>query len=113
MAGVAIVTAGYAAHNTRGVRDKWWVNIQSDAGTQAKPIAEWVARSTRPDDVVATDHDLIVYLYAGRRAVPTAKFTALGHITPLTPAPQRRRLGRKVPAAHTFSVLPGTDFWLA
>jgi hypothetical protein len=35
---------------------------------------------------VISDHDLIVYLYTGRRAVPTATFTARGHITPLTPA---------------------------
>jgi hypothetical protein len=83
---VAIVVVGYAAYNLRGVREKWWANIQSDAGTRARPIAEWVARSTNPNDVLITDHDLIVYLYTGRRAVPTATFTALGHITPLTPA---------------------------
>ena len=84
--GVVAVTCGYGAYNVRGVREKWWVNLQSDAGTRAKPIAEWVARSTRPEDVVITDHDLIVYLYTGRRAVPTATFTARGHITPLTAA---------------------------
>jgi hypothetical protein len=86
IAAVAVVVAGYGAYNVRGVREKWWVNIQRDAGSQAKPIAEWVARSTRPEDVVVSDHDLIVYLYTGRRAVPTATFTALGHITPLTSA---------------------------
>jgi hypothetical protein len=85
LAAVLIVAAGYATYNARGVRQKWWVNIQSDAGTRARPIAEWVARATRPEDVVISDHDLIVYLYTGRRAVPTATFTALGRITPLTP----------------------------
>jgi hypothetical protein len=85
-ASILLVAGGYGVHNYRGVRDKWWLNIQSDAATRAKPIAEWVARSTTPDDVLITDHDLIVYLYTGRRAVPTATFTALGHITPLTPA---------------------------
>jgi hypothetical protein len=84
-AAMLLVIGGYGAYNLRGVRQKWWVNIQSDAGTRAKPIAEWVARSTTPNDVLITDHDLIVYLYTGRRAVPTATFTALGHITPLTP----------------------------
>jgi len=82
---IAIIACGYGAYNVRGVRGQWWVNIQSDAGTRAKPIAEWVARATTPDDVVITDHDLIVYLYTGRRAVPTATFTARGRITPLTP----------------------------
>ncbi len=86
LAASLVVAAGYATYNVRGVRAQWWVNIQSDAGTRAKPIAEWVARSTRPEDVVISDHDLIVYLYTGRRAVPTATFTALGRITPLTPA---------------------------
>jgi hypothetical protein len=81
-----LVVGGYGTYNQRGVRQSWWVNIQSDAGTRAKPIAEWVARSTTPNDVLITDHDLIVYLYTGRRAVPTATFTALGHITPLTPS---------------------------
>jgi hypothetical protein len=85
-AAMLLVVGGYGAYNLRGVRQKWWVNIQSDAGTRAKPIAEWVARSTTPNDVLITDHDLIVYLYTGRRAVPTATFTALGHITPLTAA---------------------------
>jgi hypothetical protein len=86
LAAAALVAAGYSAYNLRGVRERWWVNIQSDAGTRAKPIAEWVARATRPDEVVISDHDLIVYLYTGRRAVPTATFTALGRITPLTAA---------------------------
>jgi len=86
LAATALVVAGYSTYNVRGVRERWWVNIQSDAGTRAKPIAEWVARATRPDEVVISDHDLIVYLYTGRRAVPTATFTALGRITPLTAA---------------------------
>ena len=86
LAAALTVIAGYATYNARGVRHKWWVNIQSDAGTRAKPIAEWVARATRPDDVLVTDQDLIVYLYTGRRGVPTATFTALGRITPLTRA---------------------------
>jgi hypothetical protein len=83
---LAVVACGYAAYNVRGVREKWWANIQSDAAVRAKPIAEWVVRATNPNDVLITDHDLIVYLYTGRRAVPTATFTARGHITPLTAA---------------------------
>jgi hypothetical protein len=86
IAATVSVAVGYGDYNLRGARQKWWVNLQSDAGSRAKPIAEWVARATRPTDVVISDHDLIVYLYTGRRAVPTATFTALGRITPLTPA---------------------------
>ena len=80
---VALVAVGYTSYNVRGVRDKWWLTLQSSMAGPAKPIAEWVSRSTQPHDVVITDHDLIVYLYTGRRAIPTATFTALGHITPI------------------------------
>ena len=83
-AAITLVAGGYGWYNVRGVRDKWWVNIQSDAGTRAKPIAEWVARATRPDDILITDDDLIVYLYTGRRAIPTGTFVALSHIAPLS-----------------------------
>jgi hypothetical protein len=86
LAATLVVAVGYATYNARGARQKWWANLQGDAAVSAKPIAEWVARSTKPEDVVITDHDLIVYLYTGRRAVPTATFTALGRITPLTAA---------------------------
>jgi hypothetical protein len=86
LAGAAMLMLGYGADNVRGVRERWWANIQSDIGSRAKPIAQWVVRATRPEDVVITDHDLIVYLYTGRRAVPTATFTALSRIHPLTPA---------------------------
>jgi len=86
LASVLLIVGGYGWYNVRGVREKWWLNIQSTMAGPAKPIAEWVMQSTRPEDVVITDHDLIVYLYTGRRGVPTATFTALGHITPLTPA---------------------------
>ncbi|MBW8839170.1 MAG: glycosyltransferase family 39 protein [Gemmatimonadetes bacterium] len=86
LAATLVVAVGYTTYNARGARQKWWANLQSDAAVSAKPIAEWVARSTKPDDVVISDHDLIVYLYTGRRAVPTATFTARGRITPLTAA---------------------------
>jgi 4-amino-4-deoxy-L-arabinose transferase-like glycosyltransferase len=86
LACVSLIVMGYGAYNLRGVREKWWLNIQSSMAGPAKPIAEWVLRSTQPHDVVITDHDLIVYLYTGRRGVPTATFTALGHITPLDAA---------------------------
>jgi hypothetical protein len=48
--------------------------VQRDVGRRAKPIAEWVSASTDPSDVLMTDDDLIVYLYAGRRRMPTSTF---------------------------------------
>lgn len=85
-AATAVVVAGYVTYNVRGFRGRWWSSMQRDISVQAKPIADWVGGGTRPDDVLVTDHDLIVYLYTGRRAVPTVSFTARSRVRPLSTA---------------------------
>jgi hypothetical protein len=84
LAVVAYLLAGYAVYNYRGYRDRWWASVQRDAGRRAKPIAEWVARHTAMTDVLATEDDLIVYLYTGRQALPTTTFLAHERVRPLT-----------------------------
>jgi hypothetical protein len=78
------VLAGHAWYNVRGYRQQRWALVQRDAGTKARPFVEWVARYTRIDDVVSTEHDLIVYLYTGRRGVPVSAFVARERVHPLT-----------------------------
>jgi hypothetical protein len=68
--------SGHLWYNVRGYTHAWWASIPRDAGQRAKPIVEWVAQYTQPDDVLSTEDDLMVYLYAGRKSVPTATFTA-------------------------------------
>lgn len=80
------MTGGYLWYNGTGYSRKWWAAVQRSAGERARPTAEWVARYTSPNDVLATEDDLIVYLYTGRRAVPTSTFTARERIHPLTDA---------------------------
>jgi hypothetical protein len=65
---------GFATYNARGYRNQWWASVQRDAGRRARPIVGWVAESTAPGDVLMTDDDLIVYLYTGRRGMPTSTF---------------------------------------
>lgn len=84
LAAACALLAGFAVYNVRGFRGQWWASIQRDAGQRAKPIAEWIARNTRPTDVLATEDDLIVYLYTGRQAVPTSTFLASERVRPLT-----------------------------
>ncbi len=78
--------SGHLWYNARGYTNEWWASIPRDAGQRAKPIVEWVAQYTRPDDVLSTEDDLMVYLYAGRKAVPTATFTAQERLTMATDA---------------------------
>jgi hypothetical protein len=79
--GCVALLFGFMAYNLRGVRQRWWESIQRTIADQAKPMAEWTRRYTRPDDVVATDHDALLYLYTGRRAVPYLSFTPESYLT--------------------------------
>lgn len=82
----AAVIVGFGTYNARGYRNRWWASVQRDAGQRAKPIVEWVSANTRPTDVLMTDDDLIVFLYAGRRGVPTSTFLPKDRIRPPTDA---------------------------
>jgi hypothetical protein len=79
------VAAGYAVYNGQGFHRSWWVPVQQAGGERLKPIVEWVAHNTAMTDVIATDHDPAVYLYTGRRAVPTSTWIVRERIFPLTP----------------------------
>ncbi len=82
----AALVLGFATYNARGYRNQWWASVQRDAGRRAKPIAEWVAASTRPGDVLMTDDDLLVYLYTGRQGMPTSTFLPKERVQPATDA---------------------------
>jgi hypothetical protein len=81
----AALGAGFLAYNARGYQNSWWVPVQQKGGERLKPIVEWVAHNTAMDDVIATDHDPAVYLYTGRRAMPTSTWLVRERIHPLTP----------------------------
>lgn len=83
---VAAFVAGSATYNAIGYSRKWWVTAQRDAGKRAKPIVEWAARYTDSTTVLATEDDLIVYLYANRKAVPTSTFLPSQRVRALTDA---------------------------
>ncbi|HSA57076.1 MAG TPA: glycosyltransferase family 39 protein [Gemmatimonadaceae bacterium] len=85
LAPLAYLVAGHAAYNWVQYRDETWIVLQRRAGESAKPLVEWVARYTQPDDLLSTEHDATVYLYTGRRGVPTSTFLARQRVSPFTP----------------------------
>ena len=76
----ACLLVGYLTFNYQSIAEKWWAQVQGSVAMRAKPMAEWVNANTRQDAVLATDDDLLVYLYTGRRTVPNAAFTAQEHV---------------------------------
>lgn len=104
------MAAGYAQYNVLGYSRKSWTAAQRDAGQRAKPIAEWVARNTAPTDVLSTEDDLIVYLYTGRRAVPTSAFTALERSRRLSDAEDARNVKEIFDIYHpAFFIIGGAQ----
>jgi hypothetical protein len=53
---------------------------------RARPLAEWVNGHTPDSAVVATDDDVLIHLYTGRRAIPNGAFTPQEHLVEQTPA---------------------------
>jgi hypothetical protein len=107
---VALLLAGYAKFNAQSVAEHWWTQVQGSVGMRAKPMAEWVRANTRPDAVLATDDDLLIYLYTGRRTLPNGAFTAQEHLTPQTPDFAVSTLRRILGTYDVDYVLAGTEF---
>ena len=79
-----ILIGGHVAFNVRGYAEKSWEDPQRRAGLSARPLVEWVAGNTRPDDVLSSEHDVVVFLYTGRRGVPTSTFLPSQRVRPFT-----------------------------
>lgn len=81
-AGIALV--GHVRYTGRGYLARWWESIPRHGATQAAPLVRWVTGMTAPGSILASDHEVLVYLYTGRQAVPTGTFTAQMHVRPST-----------------------------
>lgn len=69
-AAAGIVVLNYVRFQGVGYAARGWERPQRLAADALLPLADWVARETAPDDVVASDGEPLIYLYTGRRAVP-------------------------------------------
>jgi hypothetical protein len=75
LAASVMLVGGFGWYNGNGVRQQWRDSVPRSIATRATPVVEWVRRSTRPTDIIATEDDPLVFLYTGRRAVPVGTFT--------------------------------------
>ena len=101
--------AGFLSYNARGYRQQWWASIQSQTGGRSRAVVEWVKRYTSENDVIATEHDLIVHLYTGRRATPVSSFLAVHRVRPLTDAEDLQALQGIITTYHPRYVIVMTN----
>ena len=60
--------------------------VQQSVADRARPLAEWVAANTDSTAVLATDDDVLMHLYTGRKAIPNSAFTPQEHLVEQSPA---------------------------
>ena len=75
LACAAWVAVGYAAYEVRAVKGRWWSAIPRNAAPHIAFAVEWAQARTAPGDIIATEDEGPVYLYAGRRTVPVRALT--------------------------------------
>ncbi|MGQ0643379.1 MAG: hypothetical protein ACT4P6_21750 [Gemmatimonadaceae bacterium] len=74
----------YVGPQVLGTSRPWVWGIQGIMTDRSRPIVQWVNSYTRPNDIVATEDDVMVYLYTGRITVPVGAFTPREHVDPQT-----------------------------
>lgn len=80
---------GAAAHLTFGLQHDWSHGLARARAQASLPIVFFVQEHTRPDAVVASDEEAMVYLYTGRRGVPNTRFTPDEYLSPRGEAQRR------------------------
>jgi hypothetical protein len=104
--GLAIL---YAGPQFAGTPRLWIVDVQTAVSERSRAIVAWVADSTHPSDVIATEDDALVHLYTGRRAIPAGAFTPQEYVTSQTPAFAAATLAQLVDRYDVRWVLPSTQ----
>jgi hypothetical protein len=83
--GLAWVAWGYAAYELRAVRGSWWSSIARANTQRMAPLVGWTMSNTAPGEVVATEYEGAVYLYADRQALPIVALTPRQYLHEYTP----------------------------
>jgi hypothetical protein len=47
--------------------------VQTVVADRARPLAEWIVANTPENAVIATDDDVLLYLYTGRHTILTGR----------------------------------------
>ncbi len=112
-AGVALASLlviGYARYNYLGTKRGWWTQLQAIVADRAKPLAEWIVSNTPEDAVIATDDDVLLHLYTGRRTIPNGTFTPQEHMRAQTPAFATEMLRSILQTYDVDYVLASSDY---
>lgn len=78
---VFFVVAGTVRYSVTGYLRGWHTAIQRSGAEAASPVVRWAAANGAESDLLASDDELMVYLYAGRHAIPVALTSSDEHVS--------------------------------
>jgi hypothetical protein len=105
----ALVAFGMIRTEARAYATRGWSAPALQAGAQITPLVVWVGRHTEPTDVVLAEGEQVISLFTGRRAAPTAPFTAAEYVAPRAvdrSADELRRMLGVIPARYVLPLAP-------
>jgi hypothetical protein len=106
---VALPAFGMLRTEWNAYASRAWSAPALRAGEQITPLVAWVGRNTRPSDVVLAEGEQVISLFTGRRAAPTAPFSAREYVTPRTlpsSTAELRQMLVTVPARYVLPLAP-------
>ena len=109
--GVAAALVGFAFLRTElhAYATRSWRIPAQQAAHQIQPAIDWVHRNTAASDVVLSDGEQVIALYAERRAAPPIDFSAREYLAPPQGAEGATRLSAMlgaVPARYVIVLAP-------
>lgn len=108
IAAASLLGGCLAWQTASGYHDKAWSSLAETQASRIEPKLSWLARYSRPRDVVAAEDEPAVFLYTGRQAVPAGTFTGMQHVAPRTAAEDAAALRAIMRLYRPSLVLVGT-----
>ncbi len=103
---IALPALGMLRTEWRAYETRAWAAPALQAGAQITPVVAWVGRNTAPSDMVLAEGEQVVSLFTGRRAGPTASFSAREYVVPRSPTASTAELRMMIAHASPRYVLP-------
>src|SRR4029079_15343642 len=100
----AFLSVNYARATIKGYENHWWSSIPRAQANSVRGLIMWGRASTRPTDVVVSNAEPVVYLYAGRASLQATAFTVRDYFGPASVRESRDVLHSVLGAYHADAV---------
>jgi hypothetical protein len=100
LTGVVFIATGYVRYNVRGYRGHWWSSMSRSGVASARGLVLWTKANTKAGDVVASNAEPLLYLYANRASIPATDFRVEDYFRPPTPSEHADALRAMLASYH-------------